>query len=231
MSVPTESTTTADPGWDDPDYTRPPGRPWGAGRAFTSLFLALVALVATLWVWTITGAGNRVDGELLCWFAFVALGLVWAAVTLVALVLWVVEQRRPGAAAWVPPIVALVLVVLTVTSLPNRVRFEFARADFDAYAAQVLTNVAEIEVWATPSSPVPGERDRDLQYPEVPGSLGGIGLTSAQVVPEGLLLSDDEATSYQAGYAFLPDGEFPQDVGPFDVVDLGGGWYSFSSRW
>jgi hypothetical protein len=55
------------------------------------------------------------------------------------------------------------------------------------------------------------------------------------VVPEGLIIFDrDGAFMDDAGFAYLPNGEFPPGNGAFESPDfraLGGGWYAFTSSW
>lgn len=223
------------PAWDDPEYTRPPGGQWGAGRVLGTLYLAVLALAAALWIWTTSVAGYRFIGLMISFYLFALLGLVWLGVAVVAMVRAVGSSRRPGKVLWLPPLVVVALAVLTTTAVPTRVRFEFARAEFDAYALEVLTAAEDIEVWATYHEPAPEGRDRDLQSPDVPESLGGIPLRSARVVPEGLLIYDADGNGFDdAGYAYLPYGEFPPSTGEFESPSfrsLGGDWYAFTSSW
>jgi len=231
----TDPHTTDAPSWDDPDYIRPPGGEYGVGRALGSLHLALLAMTAIAWVWTITGAGYRADGQLLCLFAGAVIATVWLVSVLVAMVRFARSGRRPGKVVWVTPLVAMVLVVLTATHLPTRLRFEVARSDFDAYALEVLTAADEVDTWERPGEPLQEGRDRDLQHPEVPDSLGGIPLIQARVVPEGLIIYDgDGADLEDAGYAYLPLGARPtsdSSSGPPTLRPLGGDWYSFTGTW
>jgi len=227
------------PSWDDPGHTVPPGGVWGAARVFAVLYIGFTVFAAAAWIWATSVAGLRFFSALGAMYSFLAIALVWFVLLIV--VIWrlaTASTRRPGLNSAVPLLVVasigVALVVLTVTGLPVRARFEFARSDFDAYAAGVLA--------AAEGSPAVGEPNLtqddpgfDLARPETPPSLGGIEVRSAMVVPEGLIIFDEVGALFDdAGYAYLPSGQFPAGDGSFESPQfrsLGGGWYSFVSSW
>ena len=227
------------PGWDDPAHTVPPGGEWGPARAFAALYIAFTVVAAAVWIWATAVAGLRFYGALGAIGSFLAIAIVWFGILIVMILhLATGTIERPGVNAAVPllvvPLIGVALVVLTVTRLPVRARFEFARSDFDAYATEVLAaaegNPAVGDPWLSPADP-----GFDVVRPDAPPSLGGISVSRVRVVPEGVLIFDDVgAVVYLAGYAYLPDGRLPAGDGAFESPrfrSVGGGWYTFTSSW
>ncbi|HTN99327.1 MAG TPA: hypothetical protein VL068_01525 [Microthrixaceae bacterium] len=215
-------------GWDDDEYTLPPGGVWSPGRTFSALYLTATVAAGLAWIWAMSIPGFHYLTALASFLAFLAIGAIW--VVCVAITAWRIttkRARRPGMYLFVVPAIGLGLIIVTLLGLPLRGRFELVRSDFDRYAHEVLKATEHLDPATMPnSSNVPNE----LLRPDVPHSIGGFTLARASIVPEGLLIFAAEG----GGFAYVPDGRFQPGTsagGSLRFSSLGGGWYSFTYVW
>lgn len=225
----------ADPGigWDDDDYTVPPGGAWGFERTFAAVYVAATVGIGMVWLWAVTVPGIRFISGLASFVVLLGIASTWLLCA--GITAWRItteRARRPAYYLYVVPTIGVGLVAATVLSIPLRVRFEFVRSDFDRYAREVLDAAEGIDPTTVHTSADPGF---ELMHPEVPESLGGFSLRNAEIVPEGLIIFDTEGSGFDdAGFAFLPRGRFPRGTPVLETPQfrsLGRGWYSFTSSW
>jgi hypothetical protein len=212
-------------------------------NSFGLALTVLTVVTAAVWLYSVSVPGIVLLPGLIAVLSMVVIAVVWMIWALVT-VAGRSAARRLGApfrASWylaVVPAIGVALVCLTLLDVPVRARFQVARPALDRYADEVLAASAGLErseidrlfEFGTSSDP-----RWDRVNPEVPATLGGYRLSSAVVVPEGLIIFDrDGAFMDDAGFAYLPNGEFPRGNGAFESPDfraLGGDWYAFTSSW
>ena len=222
--------------WDDPAYTQPPVSDRSrATRWLPVAYVVFTAVVALLYLWSISVPGVRWMAWMASFWGIALVVLVWvvaASVTLVRLLRG--TTRSVGWYLLAVPAIGLVVLAARVTEAPLRLRFEPARAEFTEYAEQVLADADGVEV-TDPESITGDDPAWNVVNPDVPLSIGGFRLSRARVVPEGVVIFDSNGALFDdAGFAYLPDGEFPAGDGSFESPDfrsLGGGWYAFTSSW
>lgn len=223
-------------GWDDPAYTQPfeeqRSRP---GGRFGVAYVGFTCVVAVLYLWAISVPGVRFLPWLAAVYGAGLIVVVWvvaAVVTLVGLARG--TNRRIGRYLLTVPLIALVMLAAGITEAPLRVRFEPARSDFTEFAQQALAAAEGVE-GADLESMTGADPAWNALNPEVPLAIGGFPLRRARVFPEGLVIFDRQGALFDdAGFAYLPDGEFPPGDGSFESPDfrsLGGDWYAFTSSW
>ncbi|MGB3411502.1 MAG: hypothetical protein WBA45_09915 [Microthrixaceae bacterium] len=117
----------ADPsiGWEDDDYTVPPG---GAWRTFSVLYVAATLVVGMVWLWAVTVPGVRFISGAVSFVALLGIASTWLLCP--GITAWRItteRARRPGYYLYVVPTLGVSLVAATFLSIPLRVRFEFVR--------------------------------------------------------------------------------------------------------
>jgi hypothetical protein len=197
--------------------------------------VAFTVAVALLHLWSISVPGVRWMAWMASFWGIALVVLVWVVAASVSLVrLLRGTTRHVGWYLLAVPAIGLVVLAARVTEAPLRLRFEPAREEFTDYAEQVLADAEGVDL-ADAESMTGADPAWNVVNPDVPLSIGGFRLSRARVVPEGVVIFDTNGALFDdAGFAYLPDGEFPAGDGSFgspDFRSLGGGWYAFTSSW
>ena len=216
-----------DAAWDDEEYTRPAAderASWRTGRSLDLAFCGFTLVVAAAIVWSSTTPGTEMSAAVAALLGMLLVGLGWlvlgAASALNA------ARGRPLPAPWalgLVPLILVVAIVVSLTSLPMRARFAFGRGALEDYATRVADEAgASADV---PISQIPrGSEEWDLLHPDPPGRLGGYTVSSVEVRADGVYLGVEEGWS---GFAWLPDGPPSSGVVSGSYRSLGGDWYAF----
>jgi hypothetical protein len=164
-----------------------------------------------------------------------AIAVGWLVMVTIALTRLLRGSRhRVGWHLVAVPLIGVVVVAARVTDAPLRVRFEPARAEFTEFAEQALADAEGVPFGDAESMRI-SDPAFNLLNPDVPLSIGGFRLRGARVLPEGVVIFDRTGALFDdAGFAYLPDGEFPAGDGSFESPSfrsLGGDWYAFTSSW
>ncbi len=209
--------------------------PTARARWWAEAYVGIAVVVSLVYLWSVSVPGMRFEWWALSVLLLLVIAAIWVLAVFVT-VWWVASgrRRRPGWHLLTVPLLGVVVVALSWTEVPARLRFELARSEFDTYAQQVLEEAAQVR-WSESEQALPGDPDWAPTNPETPDSLGGITVLHAQVVPEGVVIYERHgAFMDNAGYAYLPDGRLPDGDGTFESPDfhpIGGGWYTFTSSW
>lgn len=223
-------------GWDDPDYTRPPAtRRREPGRWLPAMYVAVTVAVSLVYLWSISVPGVRFLLWLPSLWLLAAIAVAWMVMATIAVTrLLRGSRQRVGWHLVAVPLIGLVVVAARVTDAPLRVRFEPARAEFTEFAEQALADAEGVPFGDAESMRI-SDPAFNLINPDVPLAIGGFRLSGARVVPEGVVIFErNGAFLDDAGFAYLPDGEFPAGDGSFESPSfrsLGGDWYAFTSSW
>lgn len=226
-------------GWDDPDYTRPPPVDgWSGPRQWAVAYVVFTAVVAVLYLWSISVPGVRFTAWMIGFWGLVAAGVIWVVAAVVTIVRVVQGgSRRVPRSLVAVAVIGVVVVLCRVGELPMRLLFEPSRAEFTEFAEQALADAAATaaaqgdEPAADPSGPdtvLPGP-EWDALNPQVPERIGPFDLSEAQVLPQGVIIVERSgALSDEAGFAYLPDGD-TESFTSWELRSIGGDWYAFRS--
>jgi hypothetical protein len=223
-----------DTSWNDDAYTQVPVPSRRFRRSLPDAHLrrligvwssCAVAVPCALLLWAASTPGPDVAPLMVGVGGLLLTGIVWCA----AAVVWSI--RRMSGRVNGPP-VALMLVALAVagtlllslTTIPLRARFQFGRSAFDEFAAEALEAVGEHRGLPLQQTER-GSAEWEALHPEVPRRLGGYPVDTAWVAPDGVHIVVSGAGS--GGFAFLPDGPDVNSSSSHRYVALGDGWYLF----
>jgi hypothetical protein len=182
--------------------------------------LALVPPTLLL-LWSVSVPGISWTAYVVGQFVLTLAALVWIVRCAGHAVAWH-RGRREGRAAWivVSPVCAVLTASLVVTDVPLRARWEASEDAFDEFVA-TLPEAGPSQEWR----PLPP-----------PGRLGWYDIRDVRQIGEAVILWEASgAFSDDAGFAFLPEGPFPElESGSFEnptFEHLGGPWYAWTASW
>jgi hypothetical protein len=113
------------------------------------LFHASLAVMLLVLLWSESFPGLDIAAFCVAVLTILALGLAWG----VRLIGWASSTPRPPGRLWfVAPAMGVLTLILVITAVPLRARFEFARSDFDAFVAH-LESQGNFEEWVLIDAP------------------------------------------------------------------------------
>jgi hypothetical protein len=234
----------ADPtiGWDDPEYTQPPPVDgWSGPRQWAVAYVVFTAVVAALYLWSISVPGVRFTAWMIGFWGLVLAAVIWVVAAVVTVVRAVQGgSRRVPRSLVVVAVIGVVVVLCRLGELPMRLLFAPSRAEFTEFAEQALADADATtaaqgdEPAADPSAPAPvlPGPEWDALNPQAPERIGPFDLSGARVLPEGVIIFERSGARFDdAGFAYLPGSDIPPSVGSagsWEFRSIGGDWYVFT---
>lgn len=187
--------------------------PRAVRRGLGRWWLTALAFLLALLLWSSSYPGTLAVGTIISVTGVLLLGALWAY----RFIRWLRAERYAGWARWaIAPVMVVVTLVLIITHVPLRVRFEESRSEFDRIT-RGLEPRGGFDAW----EPL-----------EVPDEIGTFQLVYGFQVGRNVIIYESHGWfDDDAGFAYLPDGIDPRLAnGSFEsprFISLGGGWYAW----